>query len=222
MEQHFSRPRRLPWIVALTGASGTCYGRRLIEVLLEQVPGIELEVIVSEAAQRVLREEEQFPAAVGRFNLEQLLGKPVTLRPGQRVELHSNRNIGATIASGSYRTEGMIVVPCSMRTLAAISNGLGENLIQRAADVVMKEKRKLIMVPRETPLSAIQIENMLRLARLDVHIVPAMPAFYTRPSSIAELVDSFVLRLADHMGFEVSLGKRWREEEGEERNVGSA
>ncbi|MFN8391963.1 MAG: flavin prenyltransferase UbiX [Bdellovibrionota bacterium] len=208
-----------PWIIALTGASGTCYGRRLIELLLESVPDIQLDVIFSEAALRVLHEEEGIRTSVGRIQLEELIGRPVSLLPEQRVTVHSNRNIGATIASGSYLTEGMIIAPCSMKTLAAVANGYCENLIQRAADVVLKEKRKLIIVPRETPLSAIHLENMLKLARMDVRIVPAMPGFYQKPKTIADLVDNFTLRLADQMGFELAVGKRWGEKDAE-RGIG--
>ncbi len=200
-----------PWIIALTGASGTCYARRLIELLLVHRPDMRLEVVASEAALRVMREEEGLEASVGRLGLDRLLGRECPADWHARVTIHSNRNIGASIASGSYRTAGMVVVPCSMRTLAAISNGIAENLIQRAADVVLKEKRPLVIVPRETPLSVIHLENMLRLARLDVRIVPAMPGFYTQPKTIGELVDQFVLRIADQMGIELPVGERWGE-----------
>ncbi len=211
------RTRQKPWVIAITGASGICYARRLIEILLGSIADIQLEIVASEAGLRVMREEELSPTAVGRLSLEQLIGKPYALGEEQIVTIHSNRNIGATIASGSYRTEGMIVVPCSMRTLAAISNGSADNLIQRAADVCLKEKSRLIIVPRETPLSAIHLRHLLRLAKLDVRIVPAMPGFYNRPASIDELVDGFVHRLIDQMGIELPHAKRWGDQSEEER-----
>jgi 4-hydroxy-3-polyprenylbenzoate decarboxylase len=204
-----------PWVIAITGASGTCYGRRLVALLLEQIPGIKLDIVVSEAALRVMREEDGLATSVGRLTLGELIGRQSEQQFSRQVKIHSNRNIAASIASGSYLTEGMIIVPCSMRTLAAVANGISDNLIQRAADVVLKERRKLIIVPRETPLSAIQLENMLRLARLDVRVVPAMPGFYQQPKSIPDLIDNFVLRLADQMGLNLSCGKRWSETEQE-------
>ena len=205
-----SDPARLhPWIIAVTGASGTVYARRLLQLLLENEPDSHFELVISEAALRVMREEEDIGASIGRLSLEDFIGSAVAPEWSARVRIHSNRNIGATIASGSYKTSGMVVVPCSMRSLAAIANGLCENLIHRAADVVLKEQRKLILVPRETPLSLIHLENMTRLARMNVQIVPAMPGFYSRPASIGELVDHFVARLADQMGYELDLGQRW-------------
>jgi len=198
-----------PWIIAVTGASGTVYARRLLRLLLEHQADTQFELVISEAGLRVMREEEGIGASVGRLSLEDFLGTEIPLEWVERVRVHSNRNIGATIASGSYKTAGMIVVPCSMRSLAAIANGICENLIQRAADVVLKEQRRLILVPRETPLSLIHLENMSRLARMNVQIVPAMPGFYSRPQSIEQLVDHFVARLADQMGYEIDLGQRW-------------
>ena len=209
-----SQPSIHPWIIAVTGASGICYARRLIALLLENFPQIKLELIFSDAAMRVLSEEEGLRASIGRIKLEEFLAvgpdeSAITPGPDQSVVIHSNRNIGASIASGSYLTQGMVVVPCSMKTLASIAHGLCDNLIQRAADVVLKEKRRLILVPRETPLSAIHLENMLKLARLDVRIVPAMPGFYQQPKSIRDLVDNFVLRIADQMGLSLASGARW-------------
>src|SRR5262249_9708665 len=125
------------------------------------------------------------------------------------VKLHSNKDIGASIASGSARSDGMVIVPCSMNTLAAVASGLAGNLIQRAADVTLKERRKLIIVPRETPLSEIHLHNMLRLSRLGAVILPAMPGFYQKPAVIRDLVDSVVMRIVDHMGFPIELLRRW-------------
>lgn len=198
-----TRDPSIPWIVALTGASGTIYGRRLLSRIIESHPAQAVDVIVSEAALRVLRDEEQIGSQNGL--LEGIVGSHPP-----HVRLHSNRNIGATVASGSYRTHGMIVAPCSMKSLAAIACGYSESLIHRAADVTLKEQRRLILVPRETPLSQIHLENMLRLARMGVCIVPAMPGFYNRPESIVELVDTVVDRLLDLMGLETEQTKRWQ------------
>lgn len=195
-----------PWIIGITGASGTLYARRLLRVLLEADPEIRLEVVFSEGALRVMNEEEGLIASVGRISLPDLIGIA-----SDRVTIHSNRNIGATIASGSYLTQGMVIVPCSMKTLAAVAHGYSDNLVQRAADVILKEKRRLVLVPRESPLSEIHLENMLKLARMGAHIVPAMPGFYSMPSSISDLVDSMVMRIIDQMGLEVNVQKRWGE-----------
>ena len=140
------------WIIAITGASGSVYGRRLIDALLELSPEGEVHAIVSEAALRVMREEENTLASIGKLSAEQLIG-----RPSERLVIHSNKNIGASIASGSFPIKGMVVCPCSMNSLAAIAHGLGSNLVHRAADVTLKEGRPLVLVPRETPLSAIHL-----------------------------------------------------------------
>ena len=192
------------WIIAISGASGSIYGRRLIEAILELSPTHQVEVIVSEAALRVMREEENRAVSIGKLSAEQLIGKA-----DERIIVHSNRNIGASIASGSYPVEGMAICPCSMNTLAAVAHGISENLIQRAADVTLKEGRRLILVPRETPLSAIHLENMLTLNRAGARIVPAMPGFYHEPKSIAELVDMMVMKILDQMGIESELVSRW-------------
>lgn len=195
------------WIIGVTGASGTVYARRLIQTLITAVPDIELEVVVSEAALRVMREEENLAVSIGRLRVEDLIGKE-----NSRVRTHSNKDIGASIASGSYRTRGMVIIPCSMKTLAAVSSGYADNLIQRAADVTLKERRTLVLVPRETPLSAIHLENMLRLAKLGVSITPAMPGFYSQPKSIGDIVDALVIRVIDQMGISIDSPSRWRDE----------
>lgn len=192
------------WIIGVTGASGTIYGRRLVEVLLERVPEVSIELIISEPALRVMREEETFRVPFQPGKLAEALGFE-----SERVKIHNNRDIGARIASGSYPTAGMVVIPCSMSSLAAIASGHSQNLIHRAADVVLKERRTLILVPRETPLSEIHLENMLKLAKLGVRIVPAMPGFYHQPKVIIDLVDMMVMRVLDQMGLEVSLAARW-------------
>jgi flavin prenyltransferase len=196
-----------PWIVGITGASGTVYARRLLQVLLDERPELEFELIISEAALRVMREEEGIsvsPHSVTKLQLEKIIGAQT-----DRVRMHNNRNIGASIASGSYITSGMVIVPCSMASLAAIANGFGQTLIHRAADVTMKEGRKLVLVPRETPLSVIHLENMLKLAKIGVSLVPAMPGFYHQPKKIEDIIDMMVMRILDQMGIELKIAKRW-------------
>ena len=190
------------WVIGVTGASGVVYAKRLIEVFVRELPDLFLDVVVSEAAKRVFREEEGIACR---------LSKDLFEINSDRVSFHSNKDIGASIASGSYKSQGMLVIPCSMATLSAISHGYSANLIHRTADVTIKEKRKLILVPRETPLSVIHLENMLKLARLGVEIVPAMPGFYHQPASLDDLVDMLVMRVSDQMGYKLDLVKRWRQ-----------
>lgn len=204
-----------PWVIALTGASGICYARSLISALVNNVPNIQLDIVVSDSALRVMQEEEGIKVSSSRLNLNELLQSETSLLSTQRVSFHNNRNVASSIASGSYLTQGMVIIPCSMKTLAAISNGYCENVIQRAADVTLKEKRRLVIVPRETPLSAIHLENMLKLSRLDVRVVAAMPGFYQQPQTIAELVDALSMRVLDQMGFDIALSQRWQTPEQE-------
>jgi 4-hydroxy-3-polyprenylbenzoate decarboxylase len=203
------------WVIGITGASGMIYARRLLRILVERIGGVRLDVIVSPAAMRVLQEEEGLPVPPSPPTAEWLLGTAsdaTTVRgdqPLSQVTMHDCGDLGAGLASGSCLTRGMVIVPCSMKTLAAVAHGYAGDLIARAADVVLKERRRLILVPRETPLSAIHLQNMLRLARLGAAIVPAMPGFYHRPKSIDELVEMMVMRILDQMGFELDLVKRW-------------
>jgi len=191
------------WIVAITGASGICYALRLIDLLSQAVA--EVHVVLSDAGLRVLREEEQIKVSHSNLTSKQLLGVDRS-----NIYFYNPRDIGATIASGSALFEGMLIVPCTMGTLAAVSSGISANLIQRAADVTLKEGRRLIMVPRETPLSAIHLENMLKLSKLGVTIFPAMPGFYQNPQSINELVDLLVMKILDQMGVHTELVERWQ------------
>ncbi len=190
------------WIIGLSGASGGRYALRLLEVLRDTE--VELHIVVSDAALRVLAEEEGIKVSSGKLSAKKLIGTAA-----DNFVFYNLKDIGAAIASGSFVVEGMVVVPCSMFTLAAIANGTGCNLLHRAADVVLKEGRKLIMVPRETPLSAIHLENMLKLARLGVCVLPAMPGFYHQPKTVEDLVDMLVLKITDMMGLGLGLVKRW-------------
>lgn len=190
------------YIVGITGASGSVYGIRLTEVLLSL--GYTVHLVISNAGWRVLKEEMDWEASGREEMLEQYFGE----WSGQLV-YHSFSDIGATIASGSFQVKAMIIVPCSMGTLANIAGGMSANLMTRAADVVLKEERKLVIVPRETPLQAIHLENMLKLARMGVSIVPAMPAFYYRPKTLDDTVDFMVGKVLDILDIEHQLFERW-------------
>ena len=175
-----------PVVVAMTGASGSLYGQEFLRAVVRH--GISADLIVSDAAQRVAAEE--LGTAITPSSLGQWLGDDA-----DKVQLHSNSNVGATVASGSYATQGMIVIPCSMGTLGRVAHGISSNLIERAADVQLKERRPLVVVPRETPLSRVHLQNMLRLTEAGATVLPAAPGFYTRPQSVADLV-AFVVERA--------------------------
>lgn len=193
-----------PWVIGITGASGAIYGVRLVQVLLEQ--GIDVHLVITESGWRVLKLEHSWDASNRADTLVHHFGQ----YPG-KFHYHFAQDISASIASGSFRTSGMVICPCSMGTLAAISNGNSDNLLERAADVMLKEGRKLIVVPRETPLHQIHLENMLRLAKMGVSILPAMPAFYQGPTSVEDLIDFVVGKVLDVMDIEHSLYRRWGE-----------
>ncbi|MCK9857412.1 UbiX family flavin prenyltransferase [Paenibacillus sp. ATY16] len=197
-----TRPKR--WVVGITGASGAIYGIRLIEELLQA--NYLVHVIVTEAGWRVLKEELGWDTSRRQAALEHRFGEAVT---AGRLVFHPNADIGASIASGSFQVEGMAIVPCSMGSLASMARGISDDLLTRAADVMLKEGRKLIIVPRETPLHAIHLENMLTLARLGVRIIPAMPAFYYKPQSMDEMINFLVGKVLDSMSIEHQLFRRW-------------
>ena len=182
-------PQRL--IVALTGASGTIYGVRILEML--RGSGIETHLVMSRWAARTLVEETDYSPA----DVETLASV-----------VHPVTDQGASISSGSFVTMGMVVAPCSARTLAAIAHGFGDNLIHRAADVVLKERRKLVLALRETPLSEIHLDNMMRATRAGAVIAPPVPAFYNKPSSIDAVVNDTCSRLLDQFGVHVEAA-RW-------------
>jgi 4-hydroxy-3-polyprenylbenzoate decarboxylase len=192
------------WVVGVTGASGIRYALRLLEVLPSLVT--EVHVVFSEAALRVLNDEEGIAINLSSLSYEKLFN---TQAPN--VTFYNPRDIGARVASGSMLTSGMVVIPCSMSTLGALAHGIPSHLVHRAADVTMKEGRKLIIVPRETPLSQIHLQNLLTLSRCGVTVVPAMPGFYHRPTSMEEIVDQFVMKVLDSMGIAHDLGRRWKE-----------
>ena len=187
----------------ITGASGAPYAVRLLRALNEAAVPVRL--IISTYGWRLLAEEAAITDADG---LQAATGD------WSRVELYDPSNRGATPASGSSPTRGMVICPCSMGTLGSIAAGTSRDLVERSADVTLKERRPLILVPRETPLSLIHLENMTRLARAGATIMPAAPGFYNRPESIEDLVDFVVSRILDHLGVENQLARRWRSGEG--------
>lgn len=197
-------------VVAMTGASGAQYGIRLLEVLLEA--GRTVHLVISPAATEVLKLEMDRIVRLDAFDPATLFGR--TPPSGGRLLYHEYRDFRAGIASGSYRTAGMAVCPCSMGTASAIAHGLSENLIHRAAEVHLKERRKLVLVPRETPLGLTALRNLATCAEAGAVVLPAMPAFYTRPQSIEDMIDFVVGRICDQLGVEHRLSKRWGEATG--------
>jgi 4-hydroxy-3-polyprenylbenzoate decarboxylase len=194
-------------VVALTGASGAVYGVRLLEVLMRA--GRHVHLTLSPAGVQVIEQELDRRVDLARFALADLLGE--NIGPG-RVEYHDYRDFRAGIASGSFQTAGMAICPCSMGTVAAIAHGLSQNLIHRAADVHLKERRRLVLVPRETPLNLMQLRNLAACVEAGATVLPAMPAFYTKPATIQDMVDFVVGRVCDQLGVEHQLLKRWGED----------
>ena len=189
----------VPVVFGITGASGAPYAVRLLRALNDS--GTPVRLIVSGYGLRLLAEETE---------IEGLDGLKAATGDWSRVELYDSLDRGATPASGSAPSRGMVICPCSMGTLASIAAGTSRNLVERAADVALKERRTLILVPRETPFSLIHLENMTRLTRAGATIMPAAPGFYNRPESIGDLVDFVVARILDHLEIEHDLGRRWR------------
>jgi 4-hydroxy-3-polyprenylbenzoate decarboxylase len=184
------KPSRL--IVGITGATGTIFGVRILQML--HGSGVETHLVVSRWAARTLAHET-----------------PYSLKEVQALATQSygSTDQGAAISSGSFVTLGMVIAPCSMRTLAAIAHGLGDNLIHRAADVILKERRKLVLVVRESPFNEIHLENMLRLARMGVVILPPVPAFYNHPQSIDDMVNHIAMRVVDQFDIHLDVMNRW-------------
>jgi 4-hydroxy-3-polyprenylbenzoate decarboxylase len=195
-----------PIVVGITGASGAPYAVRLLQQLTAAHRSVSL--IVSKYGLRLLDTE------MGIASMDALRDAVGESQWDSCVEVFANDDRGASPASGSALTSGMIVCPCSMGTLSAISVGASRSLIERAADVTLKERRKLVLVPRETPLSAIHLSNMLRLTRAGAVVLPAAPGFYHRPKQISDLVDFVVARMLDHLGVEQTIVKRWKGEQG--------
>ena len=182
--------RRL--IIGMTGSTGAIFGVRMLEAL--KASDVESHLIISKWAQRTLEHET-------RYTVEQVRGLANVV--------HSPGDMGASLSSGSFKTDGMVVIPCSVRTLGCIASGYGEHLVHRAADVVLKERRRLVLVVRETPLSEVHLQNMLKLARMGVSIVPPVPAFYNHPQTVDDVIDHIVFRVLDQFGIEAPFAKRW-------------
>jgi flavin prenyltransferase len=194
-------------VVALTGASGAPYGIRLLEVLLQA--GRSIHLTLSPAATQVLAQEMDRQVRLDRFELADLLGDSARLAQAGQVHYHHYLDFRAGIASGSFLTAGMVICPCSAGTVAAIAHGLSQNLIHRAADVHLKERRRLVLVPRETPLHVVQLRNLAACSEAGATVLPAMPAFYSRPRSLQDMIDFIVGRICDQLAVEHQLLRRW-------------
>jgi flavin prenyltransferase len=192
--------------MAITGASGALYATRTLAALLER--GVQVELIVSDYGRRLLRDELGEAASVDRLVpfLIDTYGAAVS---AGSVTLHGNRDLGATLASGSHGCSGMVIVPCSMKTLAAVAHGLSRSLVERAADVMLKEQRRLVIVPRETPMSLPQLRNMVLCAEAGAMILPAMPGFYQQPQTLADLADFMAGKILSALGFAHELYPPW-------------
>ncbi len=190
-------------VLAITGASGATYGVRMLQVLDEL--GIETHLMVTNEARINIRQELDISVPEDQCAVSALLGKD-----SPHVVYHPLNNLAAPISSGSFAVRGMAVVPCSMGTLGRIAGGLSGNLVERAADVNLKERRPLVLVTRETPLQLIHLENMTRLARAGAVILPAAPGFYHRPKKVEDLVDFIVMRVLDRLGISSDLVERWK------------
>lgn len=189
-------------VVAVSGASGAPYAQRLVDCLSRY--DLHVHLVISPPAREVIADE----LGIRKVTIETLIG-----RAADNITLYNYRNVGARIASGSFLTHGMVVCPCSSHTLAAVANGLGDNLITRAAMVTLKESRKLILVPREMPYSQIEIENMLKVSRAGAIVCPACPGFYMRPKSVGEIIDFVVGRVLDLLALPHELRTRWNPDE---------
>ena len=201
-----------PIIVGITGASGTIYGLRLIQVLLEN--NYKVELVFSESAIKVAKSELNLHLSTNPEVLKQQVETYgcMSLKTHSQLNIWSYDDIAASISSGSYKTKGMIIIPASMGSISAVANGTSDNLITRAADVCIKEKRKLVLVPREMPFSTIHLENMFKLSQLGVTIAPACPAFYHNPEKLDDQINFVIGKVLDLFEIEHNLFKRWKKE----------
>ena len=179
-------------VVGISGATGAIYGIRLLEML--KVEGVQTDLIISDWARVTIQQETSYSVP----QVEALA-----------TQVYSNKNLAAAISSGSFRTDGMVIAPCSMKSLAAIRAGFAADLLSRAADVILKERRKLVMLPREAPLNDIHLENMLTLSRMGAVMIPPVTAFYNQPKTLAEVIDHLLYRVLDQFGIEASAATRW-------------
>ncbi len=188
--------------VGITGASGAIYGIRLVQELLKA--DYKVHLIITEAGWQVFKEEHGYDTSDRDRLLNELFD-----RDNSNLYYHTLREFTAPIASGSYRNEGMVIIPCSMGTLSSVASGASSNLLERTADVMLKEGRKLLLVPRETPLNQIHLENMLKVSRIGGKIIPAMPGFYQLPRTMDDLINFVVGKVLDNIGVEHQLFTRW-------------
>ena len=193
-------------LFGITGASGTAYSQVLLRELLKL--DVEIHLVVSSAGILVMKEELGLVFGASGFSLPDYIGAPV---PEGQVVLYKDTDLAAAPASGSFRTMGMVICPCSMRTLATIASGTGASLITRAADACLKERRKLVLVPRETPLNLIHLRNMVSVTEAGAVVLPAMPGFYTRPQSIEDLLRHIALKIMDSLGLDHAVDLRWKD-----------
>jgi len=197
--------------IAITGASGSIYGVRLLECLLKKRHTVYL--TITKEGSLILKEEVGFDWSGSEKNVERRIKKDLKIAGAYRdmpFAFFNEENLFAPISSGSHNVDAMIVIPCSMKTLSGISHGYADNLIERAADVMIKEGKTLVLVPRETPLSPIHLRNMLCLSEIGVKIIPAMPGFYNKPKKIDDLVNFIVGKVLDSLGIENTIYKRWK------------
>jgi 4-hydroxy-3-polyprenylbenzoate decarboxylase len=192
--------------IAITGASGAIYAARTLAALLAR--GVHVEVVISDYGRRLLRDELGEEAAVDRL-MPYLAGRYGDGVTAGTIALHSNRDLGAPLASGSHQCAAMAIVPCSMKTLAGVAHGLSRNLVERAADVMLKERRRLVIVPRETPMSLPQLRNMVLCAEAGATILPAMPAFYQQPKTLDDIADFIAGKILSALGFDHQLYPAW-------------
>lgn len=190
--------------VGVTGASGAILAQKALALLEEDARVARVNLVVTETGQRLFAEELQISSGDLKQLPSRLLGKP-----SAKIEVISNKDVGASIASGSYEVDAMIVIPCSMGTLGAIAGGLSDDLVSRAADVMLKESRKLVLCVRDTPFNRIHLENMLRAQQAGAVIMPAVPAFYHQPKTIDDLVTQYVCRVLGQIGLEQTKMYRW-------------
>ncbi|RJQ46949.1 MAG: UbiX family flavin prenyltransferase [Nitrospiraceae bacterium] len=200
-----TQDKKPTFIVAVSGASGSIYGVRLVEELLKSQYNVHL--CISTTAFSIIRVETGIE--LEGTTVAESARKIQSHFSSRNIRYHSEHNLAAPVSSGSFMTDGMFVVPCSMKTLSGIANGYANNLIERAADVILKEGRRLILAPREMPFNSIHLENMLKLSRLGVTIAPPVPAFYQKPKDIHDIVDFVVGKILDSAGIQHDLFKRW-------------
>ncbi|MCX7624667.1 MAG: UbiX family flavin prenyltransferase [Candidatus Sumerlaeaceae bacterium] len=193
-------------IMGITGASGVIYGKVLLEELLKL--DLEIHLIVSQAARLVMQEELGMPFVTGAFDPEAFLGRRI---PRGRVILYDDTDLAAGPASGTFRSRGMVICPCSMKTLATLASGTGSSLITRAADACLKERRRLVLVPRETPLNLIHLRAMVAVTEAGAIVLPASPGFYHRPETIDQLIRHIALKVLDILGLEHDIPFRWKD-----------